>query len=133
MIVIDASAMIGLLGIEDALHHKAEQTIDRALAQNRPLGMSTVTLAETLVTPTRAGRVTATLAYLDRLEVAEVPVAFGSGPRLAELRATTGLKLPDCCVLLAAQDAGAAVLTFDDRLRDAAEQLGLEVVTPAAE
>jgi hypothetical protein len=32
-------------------------------------------------------------------------------------RAETTLKMPDCCVLLAAEDAQAnAVLTFDDRL-----------------
>jgi hypothetical protein len=36
------------------------------------------------------------------------------------------LKLPDCCVLLAAEDGRAdAVLTFDDRLRRAAKRLGL--------
>lgn len=46
--------------------------------------------------------------------------------RLATLRAETGLKLPDCCVLLAAQDAGAeAVLTFDEPLGREVERLGL--------
>lgn len=38
---------------------------------------------------------------------------------------TTHLKLPDCCVLLAAQDKHAdAILTFDDRLGREAERLG---------
>jgi len=36
-----------------------------------------------------------------------------------------GLKLPDCCVVLAAQDAEAdAIITFDDKLRRAAAGLG---------
>lgn len=48
--------------------------------------------------------------------------------RLAALRVDTRLKLPGCCVLLAAQDAGAdTVATFDDRLGAAAEGLGISV------
>jgi predicted DNA-binding protein (UPF0278 family) len=43
--------------------------------------------------------------------------------------AGTGLKMPDCCVLLAAQDATAeAVLTFDEALAREAERLGLRAV-----
>ena len=38
---------------------------------------------------------------------------------------TTRLKLPDCCVVLAAQQRAAAVLTFDDRLAAACERLGV--------
>lgn len=45
--------------------------------------------------------------------------------RLAELRALTGLRLPDCCVQLAAEYADAsAVLTSDARLARAAAELG---------
>lgn len=47
---------------------------------------------------------------------------------LAELRASTGLKLPDCCVLLVARSAGLPVATFDARLADAAKSLGLVVI-----
>lgn len=45
-------------------------------------------------------------AALDELEVEQVPLGDDASMRLAELRADTGLKLPDCCVLLAAQDEG---------------------------
>jgi hypothetical protein len=49
--------------------------------------------------------------------------------RLATMRAEVGLKLPGCCVLLAAQDASAqAILTFDDALTRAAERSGFETV-----
>jgi predicted nucleic acid-binding protein len=45
--------------------------------------------------------------------------------RLAQLLASSQLKLPDCCVLIAAQDSHAgAIATFDDRLRRAAEARG---------
>ena len=47
--------------------------------------------------------------------------------RLAALRAGTRLRLPDCCVLLAAQTAGAQVASFDERLTAAAESLGMTV------
>lgn len=40
--------------------------------------------------------------------------------RLALLRAGTGLKLPDCCVLLAAEQTRGTIATFDGRLTAAA-------------
>jgi hypothetical protein len=50
--------------------------------------------------------------------------------RLASLRAGTSLKLPGCCVLLAAeQPGGATVATFDDRLGAAARKLGFRVIS----
>lgn len=62
----------------------------------------------------------------------EVPLAPDAAPRLAELRADTNLKLPDCCVLLAARDAPAqAILTFDERLAGVAERLGLSAYSEA--
>jgi predicted nucleic acid-binding protein len=47
--------------------------------------------------------------------------------RLAELRVTTGLKLPDCCVLDAAISNSAAVATFDRALAAAAVRRGISV------
>jgi predicted nucleic acid-binding protein len=44
---------------------------------------------------------------------------------LAQLRTDTGLKLPDCCVLLAAQDHDARVASFDTDLLNAADKQGL--------
>lgn len=41
------------------------------------------------------------------------------------------LKLPDCCVLLAAEHAGALLATFDPRLAGAAEQRGLALLNRA--
>jgi len=62
-------------------------------------------------------------------EVAGVAVLHydeDDAPRLARLRAGSRLRLPDCCVLLAARDAAAAgVATFDARLAEQAERLGL--------
>ncbi|MGH3428816.1 MAG: hypothetical protein ACRDQZ_14830 [Mycobacteriales bacterium] len=49
-------------------------------------------------------------------------------PHDFSLHAETGLKLPGCCVLLAAEQiAAAAVATFDDRLA-AADRAGFAVL-----
>jgi len=48
--------------------------------------------------------------------------------RLAELRAMTRLKLPDCCVLDAARTNEAKLATFDRPLATAARRLDVLVV-----
>ena len=121
MIVVDASVLIAHLDENDALHDRA---VDVLLASaEQPLACSPITLAEVLVGPARAGRLRDARNAITNLGVAEIPLGEGAAARLAELRAETALKLPDCCVLLAADDAQAqAVLTFDDRLARAAER-----------
>jgi predicted nucleic acid-binding protein len=64
---------------------------------------------------------------LRELEVSTVPLTEDSPGRLANLRATTRLRIPDCCVLLAAESAGATIATLDNRLAEAASDLGLKV------
>lgn len=122
MIVLDASVLIAHLDAGDAHHALATKRLLEAA--DEPFGASTITLAEVLVGPIRAGRQAAADAALDALEVAELPLPPRAAARLALLRAETGLKLPDCCVLLVAEVADAGVLTFDDRLARAAAALG---------
>ena len=114
MIVVDASVLIAHLDERDALH---EQAVERLLAAaGETLGASTLTLAEVFVGPARRGRLGDARAAITALEVEEIPLASGAAGDLATLRAETGLKLPDCCVLLAARETGASgVLTFDER------------------
>jgi len=123
MIVLDASVLIAHLDPRDALHDAAdERLLDAA---DRPFGASTITLAEALVAPLRTGALRTTQAALRTLEVEELPLPAGAAERLAALRVDTGLKLPDCCVLLAAEDANGGVLTFDEGLARAAAERGL--------
>jgi predicted nucleic acid-binding protein len=77
------------------------------------------------VDPTRAGTLRTAQAALSALAVAELPLPPDAAEQLAALRTDTGLKLPDCCVLLAAQVADGGVLTFDERLARAASERGL--------
>jgi predicted nucleic acid-binding protein len=78
------------------------------------------------VAPARTGRLADAQAALQALRVTELTLpGDDAAERLAALRVATELKLPDCCVLLAAEDGPGTVLTFDGRLARAAERLGL--------
>jgi predicted nucleic acid-binding protein len=119
VIVLDASVLIAHLDRDDALHSRAEAALNDAAAE--PFASSTITLAEVCVGPASRDQLAAAQAAIQDLGIAEIPLGPDAPARLARLRAETGLKLPDCCVLLAAQYAGAsAVLSFDDRLSTAA-------------
>ena len=124
MIVVDASVLIAHLDERNALHARAGDALLEAA--DRRLGCSPITLAEVLVGPARLDRLDAARAALTELEVEEIPLGEDAPVRLAALRAASGLKMPNCCVLLAAQDAAAdAVLTFDDALAREVQRLGL--------
>lgn len=124
MIIVDAGVLIAHLDGNDAQHDRAsDRLLDFA---EHSLAASPITIAEVLVGPARSDRLDAARAALRALGVGEVPLGPDTSTRLAVLRAETQLKLPDCCVLLAAQDASAGqVLTFDDRLAAAAARMGL--------
>ena len=126
MIVLDASVLIAHLDERDTHHERATQLL--AGTGTESLGASTISLAETLVAPTRAKRLPAATAALARLGVIELSFGEEAAKRLAQLRADTGHKLPDCCVLLAAAESGAAIATFDSDLVDSARRLGLSTL-----
>jgi len=126
VIVLDASVLIAYVDGSDALHGRAEQLLEAII--NEDLGANTLTLAEVLVAPTRADRLDAMRKVLTDLEIDELPFPTRAAERLAELRVATGLKMPDCCVLLAAEDRGGTLASFDDQLVRAASERHLSVV-----
>jgi predicted nucleic acid-binding protein len=126
VIVLDASVLIAYLDGGDSYHESAVELL-RARAVEE-LGASQISLAETLVAPARAGRLDDARQALEKLAVRELPFAQDASSRLAGLRAGTGLKLPDCCVLLAAEDHAGGVASFDRNLRQRAQSLGISVV-----
>ena len=121
MIVLDASVLIAFLNPDDVHHHDADEFILRAVGDSQELAINPVTLAEVLVLPTREGRADNVVAELANMGVLEVPFPPDAARALARLR-VSGLKMPDCCVLLTAMDRGAALVTFDGRLVGAATQ-----------
>jgi predicted nucleic acid-binding protein len=126
VIVLDASVLIGHLDGNDLHHQRARDLLEESGAS--PLGASSISLAETLVAPARTGRLDAARDALERIGIAELVFRADAPARLAKLRADTGCKLPDCCVLLAAQDHEGTVASFDTDLIQAARALGLAVV-----
>jgi predicted nucleic acid-binding protein len=124
VIVLDASVLIAHLDGSDRHHAKARRLLEANSGE--PLGVSSITLAETLVSPARAGRLGDAEAALQQLGVQELPLGAGAPGQLAEMRATVGLKMPDCCVLLTAQDHEGILASFDSDLLAAARRLGLK-------
>jgi len=127
VIVLDASVLIGFIFDQDA-HHAAAVALLRDEAGNA-FGVSPVTLAEALVAPTRLGRVAAAERMLLEIGVTEIPLPRDAALQLAELRVESGLKMPDCCVLLAAITSNGAVATFDSRLKSVATSRDIRVLT----
>jgi len=126
VIVLDAGVLIAYLDGEDDHHAAAETLLTQAIEDD--LAANSLTLAEVLVVPVRNGRLDQVLAALRDLEIQELPFPADTAVRLAQLGASTGLKMPDCCVLLAAEDAAASVASFDERLAQTAEKRDLPVL-----
>ncbi len=125
MIVLDASVLIAHLNPVDP-HHQAATDV---LLSGTPEQMlvHTITLAEVLVGGVRIGR---GVSMRDDLHTAGITVAShddGEALRLAELRASSGLKLPDCCVLDLAIRHQAGLATFGHALADEARKRGVPI------
>lgn len=127
MIVLDASVLIAFLDPTDA-HHSSARDLVRS-ASGQALGASVLTIAEVMVAPVRAGRTAVVDDALDALRVQRLALTADVVVALAELRVSSGLRMPDCCVLLAAHATGGTVATFDNRLADAARALGLDTTS----
>jgi predicted nucleic acid-binding protein len=125
VIVLDASVLIAHFEATDSHHDRASRLLVEAADES--LGASALTLAEVFVGPACAGKLDEAKAAVHRLEIVTVGLMENAAERLATLRATRRLRLPDCCVLLAAETAEAAVATFDHHLAAAAAELGLTV------
>jgi predicted nucleic acid-binding protein len=126
VIVLDASVLIGHLDGRDPHHGRARELLTAHAGSE--LGASAISLAETLVGPARSGKLDLARDALSQLAVEELAFGQDASTRLATLRAETGLKLPDCCVLLAAQDHDGILASFDHDLCRYASELRITVV-----
>lgn len=121
--MLDASILLAYFDSRDA-HSEAANAI---LQDADALAASVLTLAESLVGADAAGRMQEQLDALADLEIRPEPIGDGDAAMLARLRSRTGLKMPDCCVLHAAERLNAdAVATRDRALAEAARALGYE-------
>ncbi len=80
------------------------------------LALSTITLAEVLTGPYKAGEVALAKRYEKALNSYSImPISAAVACQAAQLRAQYGLKLPDAAQLATALDMGAAALVTHDR------------------
>lgn len=127
MIVMDASVLIAHLDSGDP-HHEAATAILLSGTPGQML-VHTITLAEVLVGGVRIGHGASMLDDLRAAGIVVAPHDDGEPLRLAELRANSGLKLPDCCVLDVAIHYRANLATFDAELAAAARKCSVSVQT----
>lgn len=123
MIALDAGVLIAIFDGADP-HHEDARTL---FLQNptEPMTIGPINQAEVLVGAARESRDAQMLTDLRALGLTVTALPDDAGPRLARLRARTGSTMPDCCVLLTAEQTDARVATFDSRLAAAAASLGL--------
>lgn len=126
MIVLDASVLVAHLSPSDAHHEAATQLL--LAATDESLAVHALTLAEVLVGGVKIDKGAELLADLQAIGLGLAVRDDDEPLRLAELRALTGLRLPDCCVLDAAQTHAAQLATFDRALAAAAGRLGVTVL-----
>lgn len=125
MIVLDASVLIGHFEAADPHHADATALLKAHMTDS--FASSVVTLAEVYVGASRAGQADRLDQLLAQLAIQSLELPADAAHRLGQLRTATGLKLPDCCVLYAAERHHAAIATFDGALAKRATNMGLTI------
>jgi predicted nucleic acid-binding protein len=128
VVVVDAGALIALFDDDDPHHKWAFGMFMRTL--NQELVMPALTYAEVLVHPTRAGRADEFEQRIAGLKIGIRPLAPEDTTNLADLRATTSLRMPDVVVLQLVTSEQATLATTDKTLAKEARKKGLKVLQP---
>lgn len=128
LVVLDASALIALVSSKDPHHNWAlEMFRDTASFE---LQMSALTQAEVLVHPARAGKLEKFLKLIRGLGLEITPIEEADSSKLASIRSTTNLKMPDAVVLHQAMKVKGSIATTDNKLAQVAKANGLGVFKP---
>ncbi len=125
MIILDANVLVALVDAHDLHHDWALQFFKDTVEED--LAINTLTLAEVLVHPTRAGKARKFLSNIKGLGLEVLELAADAAPSLAETRADSELKMPDAVVLHGALARSSAIATLDGQLATKARNRGLVV------
>lgn len=120
MITLDASVVIAHLYPRDPHHQQATDYLHAAAGDG--FLIHSLNLAEVLVGGAKAGRGRQMLSDLEAIGIRVAERADGEPLRLADLRARSALKLPDCCALDTALTTASTLATFDHALARAARK-----------
>lgn len=123
-LILDASALIGLLDTADDHHERAIDDVEGADREGRQLLLPASAYSETLVAFARARRVEEARRAIIAMGITIVSLTDTIAERAAELRARhTRLRLPDAIVLATAQEMGGSLLSYDRKLTQLAGKL----------
>ena len=125
LIILDASVLIALLRRSDANHSWAQEFFKQTTDSD--WGISSLTLAEVLVYPSRTNAAESLLGDIAGLHLHVFGMDESEAVSLAKLRASTGLKMPDAVVLQLAISQAAALATLDQTLKTRARELDVRV------
>ncbi|MCX7201603.1 MAG: type II toxin-antitoxin system VapC family toxin [Burkholderiales bacterium] len=115
-VLVDTAPWIYLLQDHSEFAPRFEGLFAEAEEGRIELALSTITLAEILTGPYKAGEVALAKRYEKALTSYQVlPFSAAVAIQAAQLRAQYGLKLPDAAQLATALDMGAAALVTHDR------------------
>lgn len=126
--VLDASALIALASSKDP-HHDWALNMFRDTA-SFGFQMSALTQAEVLVHPARAGKLEKFLKLIGELGLEITPIEASDSSKLANIRATTNLKMPEVIVLHQAMKVKGSIVTTDQKLTKVAKIKGVRVFHP---
>ncbi|WP_158609715.1 type II toxin-antitoxin system VapC family toxin [Cellulomonas triticagri] len=126
MIVVDANVVIAA-STPDHVHHGRARDI---LVEHGSDGvvLHSLTMAEVLVGPARAGAQDAAHAAFEAAGLRSSPTTDPGPIALAVVRAQAALTMPDACVLATAEHVGVPLATFDARLAREAAARGTAVI-----
>jgi predicted nucleic acid-binding protein len=130
VITLDASVVIAHLNPADANHQAATGYLQDSAGEE--FRIHSLNLAEVLTGGVREGRGHEMMADLAAIGISVADRQDGEAMRMAELRVSSKLKLPDCCALDVALTTGSTLATFDDALADAARRRQIIVAPETA-
>lgn len=123
--LLDSSALIAFINPEDTHNSIACQKI----GSSHSIYIHEVSLAESLVRAQATDTVPHVLHVIKSLRATVVSSSGIQGAiRIASIRHRTGLALPDCYVIDASRENESTIFSFDSKLTNAAQALGLATV-----
>lgn len=129
--VLDTDVVIAALDRSDANHRAAARVVRRMAGDDMPLLLSLVNYAEALVRPADdPATLRKAVEAIAALRIELVAPTAHIAREAARLRGS-GVSLPDGFALATAQARGAAVASFDRRVRRAVKQAGLRLAPKA--
>ena len=127
-VILDSSALIALYSDYDEHHEWAMRIFAETLESQ--LAMPVLTYAEALIHPLRAGKKNLFEAGIRGLGIQISSISAEAIDQIAELRASTKLRMPDVVVLNEAISTDSAIATTDQLLAKTANSFSITVYYP---